>query len=166
MADRRDQKWEERADRAYTNVTDRPGRTLTKWFLIALALILALSILGGIIAYVGSWGEEAKRVTSPENVRDQNTEIIRDWEAMESTAKIACRAKAAGTSEKEEGDPTILEDPSVAYESNYETPRQDYDRRMANLYEAQAVRGLPLPSNLRSYPKVAPTLEEMQAQVC
>jgi hypothetical protein len=37
---------------------------------------------------------------------------------------------------------------------------------MANLYEAQAIRHLPLPSNLRSYPQVAPTLEEKMHEVC
>lgn len=161
--DPRDRKWEDRADRAYSDFTDRPGRTSAKWIAIAITVAVVIAVVGGVIGFVGDWGSEAKRVASPENVREQNTAIIEAWQGMEAAAANACNAK---DSAKENGDPTLVEDPALAYKATYRRLRADYNRRMANLYEAQAVRNLPLPSNLRSYPKRAPSLEATQAEVC
>ena len=158
-----DRIWEERADRAYTSATDHPVRTGLKWLGGLIAAVLVLSLIFGAVSWIGSWGDEAKRVTSPANVREQNTQIIEDWEAMTAAAENACDAKTAA---KKEGDPTLVEDPTLAYKATYRRIRVDYNRRMANLYEAQAVRNLPLPSNLRSYPKIAPALNEMMSEVC
>lgn len=164
MADRQDNDkiWEARADRAYSNFTNRPGWTAAKWIGGFIAICIALSLVFGLISWVGSWGGEAKRVTSPQNVREQNTAIIDDYQSMEAAAANACGAKTSAG----EGDPTLVEDPALAYKATYRRIRVDYNRRMANLYEAQAVRHLPLPSNLRSYPEVAPTLEEKLVEVC
>lgn len=161
--DPRDREWEDRAERAYTDFTDRPGRTTAKWLVAVLAVAIVLAVVGGIIGFVGDWGGEAKRVASPDNVREQNTAVIENWEGMQAAAVNACNAK---DSAQDKNDPTLVEDPALAYKATYRRQRADYNRRMANLYEAQAVRNLPLPSNLRSYPKVAPSLEEMQRDVC
>lgn len=158
-----DKRWEDRAERAYSEFSERPVRTGLKWWVIVVAVVLALSAIGGIVGYVGSWGSEAKRVVGVENVKEQNTQIIAGWEAMTAAAQNACNVK---DSKSASGDPTLIEDPAVAYKATYRRVRADYNRRMANLYEAQAVRKLPLPSNLKNYPEVAPTLEAMQAQVC
>jgi hypothetical protein len=162
-SDPRDEVWEARADRAYSDFTARPVRTAAKWFFGAVAVIIALSLIFGMISWIGSWGGEAKRVLSPQNVRDQNTAIIDDYESMDAAAANACQARTAA---KENGDPTLVEDPALAYSATYRRIRVDYNRRMANLYEAQAVRRVPVPSNLRSYPQVAPTLEQKLAELC
>jgi hypothetical protein len=158
-----DKKWEDRTERVYASFSDHPVRTGVKWYFIALGIVISLAIVGGIVSYVGSWGSESKRVASPENVREQNTQIIEDYESLKAAASNAC---GVSTGAKSSDDPTLVENPALAYEATYRRIEVDYNRRMANLYEAQAVRKLPLPSNLRSYPEVAPTLKEMQAQVC
>lgn len=163
MSDERDKVWEDRADRAYTNFTHRPVRSAAKWGGLFVAGFLAVAVIGGVIGWVGSWGDEAKRVTGVQNVKEQNTQIIAAWEGMQAAAQNACSAKGATSGE---ADPTLVENPALAYDATFRRIRADYNRRMANLYEAQAVRKLPLPSNLKDYPEVAPTLEQMQAQVC
>lgn len=158
-----DQTWEDRADRAYTRFTDRPGWTLAKWAGAAIGVIVAIAVLGSVLGFIGSWGGEAKRIASPDNVREQNTQIIDAWESMAAAAENACAARAAAG--REDGDPTLVEDPSLAYAATYRRIRAGYNRRMANLYEAQLVRKVPLPSNLRSYPERAPTLEQQLAEM-
>lgn len=133
---------------------------------VVVAALLLIFVLGLVIdaCDVGNgYRKEGKRVVGVENVKEQNRAIIEDWNSMEAAAANACGAK---DTKKDEDDPTLVEDPSLAYSAKYRQIRVDYNSRMANLYEAQAVRGLPLPSNLKSYPKVAPTLREMQTQVC
>lgn len=166
MTDWRDDKWEQRAERGYSEITAHPVKTGFKWFAGIALVLVGLSLLGGLIfglgSWISSWGEEAKRVTSPTNVREQNTEIIQAWEDMKAAASNACSAEKA---QKESGDPLIIEDPSLAYDAIYRRHSVEYNRRMDNLFEAQAVRNLPLPSNLRSYPRDAPTLEQAKADL-
>jgi hypothetical protein len=151
--------WDGRAERLSDSAYDHPWAMVLK----VLAVILVLGLLVGACNWIGSWGGEAARVTSPQNVREQNTAIVGDWQALQRAAENACDAKDAA---KQNGDPTLVEDPALAYKATYRNIQQDYDRRMANLYEAQAVRNLPLPSNLKSYPRTAPTLRQMERQVC
>lgn len=159
-----DQTWQDRGDKAYTKFTNNPWRTGFKWLLIFLAVVIAISVLFAVIGWIGSWGDEAKRVTSPQNVREQNTRIIDDWEGMQAAGMNVCNVQSSAA--KGETDPTLIEDPALAYKAQYRRIRVDYNRRMANLYEAQAVRSIPLPSNLRSYPEVAPTVEEFTSTAC
>lgn len=158
---------EDRAGAEYDRFERRPVWTGLGWFVKLCAILVALSLIGGLLfgvgSWVSSWGGEAKRIASPANVREQNTQIIQDYNDLEAAAQNVCAAKSA-TGAK--GDPTLLEDPAFAYKASYRRIRVDYDRRMANLYEAQLVRKLPLPSNLRSYPKVAPQLAAMMKEVC
>jgi len=174
MPDRNQDRWddlEKRADDRALHEAERferaPWRTGMGWFVKLCLVLVALSLIGGAIfgigSWVSSWGGEAKRIASPQNVREQNTQIIQDWQDMEAAAQNACNVADAKSSPS---DPTLVEDPAFAYKATFRRIRVDYNRRMANLYEAQAVRKLPLPSNLRSYPKVAPSLKERMATDC
>lgn len=159
MADGRDRleaRAEAWADRHAGALADRPKRTLAKWFGGFLAVLLVLTIGFGALSWVLSWGGEAKRVTGVENVREQYATVIEDWQAMEAAAANACQAKDAA---REQGDPTIVESPSLAYDSQYRRIVVDYNRRQANLFEARLV-------GPKGYPRVAPTLAVMQARVC
>jgi hypothetical protein len=140
-----------------------PFRVGLKWLLTAVVMIaIVVAVIAGI-SWVFGWGNEAGRITGPGNVREQNTAIIDDYEAMDAAAANACEAKTASNGSD---DPTLVEDPALAYKATYRRIRVDYNRRMANLYEAQAVRNLPLPSNLRSYPRRAPALEQKMKEAC
>lgn len=162
MADRlreADERWEDR----YVAASQHPFRTALKWALGFMALIVCIAVIWAVVSWIGSWGGEAARITSPDNVREQNTTIIDDWENLDAAAQNVCQVRDAA---KQDGDPTLVEDPALAYKATYRRIAADYNRRMANLYEAQAVRHLPLPSNLRSYPPRAPSLNEKLAEVC
>lgn len=156
-------RFEERVDREAERFVDRPARTGLRWLLILIAVIAVVSIIGGCAAWIGGYGSEAKRVTGVENVRDQNTQILDLWENMDAAAQNVCDV---GSQKKGEGDPTFVEDPTLAYKATYRKAAAEYNRRMENLYEAQAVRSLPLPSNLRGLPERAPTLSEKLAEIC
>lgn len=170
----RERIWRERGERSYNKIADdityRPGRTIAKWVVGFLLLVAVLWVGGCALGLVGdtadvgnSYRKEIKRTVSAPNVAEQNRAIIEDYESLEAAAANAC---GAATAAKQDGDPTLVEDPALAYKATYRRIRVDYNRRMANLYEAQAVRGLPLPSNLKSYPKVAPTVEQKMQEVC
>lgn len=158
-----DRLWESRADREYDRFTAHPFRR-------AFAYLVALALVGLVIAavvagagWVGSWGEEAGRVTGVENTRAQTTAILAAENNMIAAATIACGVE---TAEKRDGDPTLTEDPLVAYRANYARIKADYDRRMSNLFEAYATAKNPLPGTINALPKVAPTLKERMGAVC
>lgn len=111
-----------------------------------LAIIVALGIVFSIIGWFGGWFNEAKRVTSPNNVRNQYATVIGDWQALISEAQNACSAVRAARSDD---DPTFVEDPALAYEAKYRSTRNDYNRRQQNIFEA----GLVGP---RGYPRTVP----------
>lgn len=153
---RNEEIWNDRAERAGNSLTNHP----IAWILGVIGIFIVLGIGGCAVGFIGDWGNEAKRVASPQNVREQNTAILDDQTAMQ---QLACQAATIKNSEKEDGDPLLVEDPAQAVKNLYLAKAQDYNRRMANLYEAQAVRELPLPSNLKSLPRVAPPIADMQA---
>jgi hypothetical protein len=159
----REDRWNSRADRAADDFTNRPFRTGGKWLAILIGLSLTLAIVFGAVNWVSGWGGEAKRVTGVENVREQNTVILDTYEGMEAAACNALQAEQASSAE---GDPTLVESPALAYNAKYRDLAREYDRRMNNLFEAQAVRKLPLPSNLRGLPERSPSLSTIQAEVC
>lgn len=156
-------KWDERANRYARDFEDRPFWTGGKVLGAILAVVIVLSIVGGLLSFVGGHADAVKKSVSSPNVVEQNRAIIEDYTQMQAAAANACQA---AESKSEEGDPTIVENPALAYNATYRRLQADYDRRMANLYEASLAREFPVPSNLKSYPKVAPTLKAMQAEVC
>jgi hypothetical protein len=162
MGDPRDDKWDERADKAYSNFTDRPKRTAAKWFAIVLGVILALSLLGGIIAWVSSWGGEAARITGPDNTRQQAFALRDAYTSLDAAAQNVCDVQKSSGDSKE-GDPTIIGgDPALQFKATYRRIEQDYNRRMSNAFEAGWVKNYPFLDDL---PDVAPTLEEKLAEI-
>lgn len=151
------------ADRQAGKLADRPKWTAFKWIGGLIALFIVIGIVSSVLGFFGDHAASLKQTVEPYNVREQNRAIVGDWQDMKAAAANACDAAEAKTNADS---PTFLEDPAVSYKATYRRIEADYDRRMANIYEAQLVRKFPVPSNLRSYPKVAPTLKEMQAQVC
>lgn len=164
---RRQEVWEERAERRYEKAADdltyRPGWTIGKWIAAFFAFILIISLIGGCVHYAGSWVHETKRVVSVPNVRAQTTAVLNDWTSMQAAAQNACDAKTAA---HEDGDPTLVEDPALAYKAVYRRIEADYNRRMQNFFEAAEAKRLPLPDGIHGYPRTAPSLKAMQAEVC
>ncbi|MEX1113223.1 MAG: hypothetical protein WD603_01055 [Patescibacteria group bacterium] len=134
-------------ERQAGNLADRPGRTLFKWFVSLLALVLAIGLLGQAIGFISLWGGEAQRITGPDNVRDQHTAIIGTWEDMISAAETACQVGDGG--ERTSVDPTLVEDTAIAYSSTFRNIRAEYNRRQQNLFEARLV-------GPKGYPRTVP----------
>ena len=161
--DENDDIWERRAERNYDEFTARPKRYALKVFAWVLGVVIALSILFAVIGWIGSWGGEAKRLTSPDHSREQVTAVLDDWTTLQATAGNVCDAKASA---REQGDPQLVEDPAFAYRAAYRRIKADYDRRMNNLFEAYVTRHLPLPGSIQNLPRTAPTLREAVAEAC
>jgi hypothetical protein len=155
--------WGERGDREAVRFERRPWRTAGWWFATALVIVLVLGAGFGLVAWISDWGGEAARITNPDNVREQNTAILDAWESLQATAGNVCSVRNAV---RGDASPTLVEDPAFAFEATYRRIKATYDRRMSNLFEARAVRDLPLPSDLDGLPRRAPILEGVLRRTC
>lgn len=155
-----DRTWKARGDREYDRFTQRPGRTGLKWLLIIIAIVLVIGAAIGAASWIPGWGGEAARVTGVKNTREQVTIVLQQEADMVAAASNYCQVKNAP---KEDGDPSLIEKPEVAYAAQYRKIKADYDARMGNLFEAYVTKGNPLPGTINHLPRTAPTLEERTA---
>jgi len=155
--------WGERADQEAVRFERRPWHAAGRWFATVLGIVLVLGAGFGLVGWISGWGGEAARITGPDNVREQNTAILDAWESLQATAGNVCSVSSAAPGD---ASPTLVEDPTFAYEATYRRIKATYDRRMSNLFEARAVRDLPLPSDLDRLPRRAPTLERALRRTC
>jgi hypothetical protein len=157
--DPRDQEWDDRADRAYSNLTYRPKRTVGRWFLKGLAVIIVLAVIFGVISWVGSWGSETARITGVDNTKAQATQVNDLWQNLTAAADNACGAGADGSSSERSNpnDPVLVEDPALAYTAKYRSLRAEYNRKMSNFFETGIIREYPF---LKSYPRHIPNYKE------
>lgn len=137
-------------------LADNPKRTVGGWFLKLIGFILVVGLIFAVIGFAADWFNAGKDIVSPANVSEQYRAIIEDYESLEATAINACAAEG---SKKEDSDPTLLEDPAFAYKAQYQRVKVDYNRRQKNAFEGRHV-------GPKGYPRNAPSLEEMQAEVC
>lgn len=133
-----------------------PFLSLFKWAAILVAVLLVIGAIFGVGSFVSRWVGTGAEIVGPTNVKEQHRLVIGEWEALQQEAANACAARTAPQNAQS---PSFLEDPAFAYAAKYRDTRAGYNRRMNNLFEA----GIVAPSG---YPKIAPTLEEMQRRVC
>lgn len=152
-------KWERRFDEKTESAWNHP----VKAFFAVVGVVLAVAAVFAVIGLAAGWFSGTANLASFEHSKTQTTAVLDDWTRMEATAGNVCGITEGARSDD---DPTLVEDPSFAYSATYRSIKADYDRRMNNLFEAAVTRQLPLPAAIRGYPKIAPTLKEMQAQVC
>ena len=155
-ADRLERRSEEWADRAAGDLADHPGRTALKWLLGFIGILLVIGLVAGIGNLIGAWGNEAKRVVSPENVTNQFDMVISDWQDMQIAADNACTATKSA---RQDGDPVMVEDPAQAYAASYRRIASDYNSRQQNIFKAGKV-GPP------GYPKIAPVVPASEPDWC
>jgi hypothetical protein len=158
MSQRSDELWEKRTEDAYDSFSEHPVRKVLKWLAIGVVAILLLGAATGVAGWIGGWWHKAAEVTGAENTDTQFTALYTDIESMKAAAANTCAAKDAKAGPNS---PTLLEDPSFAYAAKYRSIAADYNRRFENIFEAKAL--IVKPSDL---PREAPTLEEMETQVC
>lgn len=120
------------------------------WCAVGLIAFLLLGIGARAINLFGLWADEAARIVSPTNVKEQFTEVKQDWQILKEAADKVCQAQ--GSTEAGRNAPTFVEDPFVAMKNAYYTARSDYNRRMNNLFEGEKV-GPP------GYPRYVPEIK-------
>lgn len=157
--DRRDKKWEGRADNFYTEATDHPISLTIK---VVIGIIL-LSIVLGVVGCAGGWFSGTKELVTFQHTKEQTTIVLLDWTQMQAAA---CNALGAQDAKHSSDDPSLLEDPSLSYKAIYRNIKADYDRRMSNFFEARETRHIPIPGNIGQLPQIAPSLTEAEAQFC
>lgn len=129
---------------------------------VAISAIISLIIIFGLIGWAVGWFEGAKETASFDNSKAQATAVESNWQGMRAAAQNVCSIEKA-RQDKDEDDPTLLEDPAFAYEARYRMLQTDYNRRMANAFEAAKIRRL---AGISELPTEAPDLEQMKRIVC
>lgn len=127
--------WEERGDRYYDDLERNPFKTFVKWFFGFVAVVIVLGIIFSIVGFASNWWQKGVEIVSPPNVEKQYTRIIDNWEGLYASAENACLA----IKESDEDSPTFVESPEAAYAATFRRIVIDYNRRMANLFEAGIV---------------------------
>lgn len=170
----RDDRWQgiadrtaDRSERAALGAAERferrPGRTILKWLGIFLAVILVLGLIGRITGVIGGYADETTRVISVDNNREQTTKILNDEKSMVVQAGNVCEARAAGDGSNPNDPQIVGGSPEFQFAQLYRQLKADYDRRMANFFEAKLSKGVPIPGAVGHLPKEAPTLKERLA---
>ncbi len=153
--------WDRRAE----EFGDHPWRVALKWGVGIIALFAVLAVVLIPITGIISWGSEAKRITGPDNTREQYTEIIRDKTDMDQAVGNVCSIVRAGV-EHDDADPLLVESPTLAYEGTYRRAKADYDRRMENAFEGGLIRKYTSLGDAERFPSPAPTLEARLKSEC
>lgn len=141
--------WMDRGERYGNSFTNHP----ILWILAVIVTVVILSTVGN---FACGWFNAGKDIISPANVKAQYHAVIEDYQSLQAEAANVCQAKDA---QQNSNSPTFLEDPAFAYAAKYRQTAVDYNERQNNFFEAKEV-------GPKGYPSTAPTLEEMQAQVC
>ena len=113
-----------------------------------LGIVIALTVVFGILGLANDWFNEGRRIVGPENVSAQHRAIIGDYEGMISAAQNACNAEDGA--KRSQDDPTFVEDPAAAYAASFYRIREDYQRRQKNLFEAKLVGPSGYPTNVEN----------------
>lgn len=148
--------WDRRAD----EFGKRPWYYSLKVGLGLMLLFFVLGFAGLIIGGVFDWGKEGRRITGPDNTREQYTEIIRDKTDMDAAMGNICSIRRSKTSTTSTDDPLLIENPSLAYEGTYRRAKADYDRRMENAFEGGLIKKYTSLGDEERFPNPAPSLEE------
>ena len=130
------------------------------------AAVIVLSVVAGIIDIGGSNAQNYKEAVSGPNVKEQNQRIIDLWESMDAAVANACQAERI---QKERGDPTLVEDPALAYDAVYRNARSDYNAIMDDRFRGGLARKTVIIrdlNDLKEYPVDASTLEERKLELC
>ncbi|QDF15434.1 hypothetical protein SEA_MOLLYMUR_74 [Gordonia phage Mollymur] len=119
--------------------------------LFATVGVMILLLLGvGACNLAVGYGNKAAEVVGVDNVETQHTQVIERFSALQDAANNAC---AAGQATAGNGGPLLVEDPALAYAATYFNIRTDYNRRMANLFEAKIVAPSGYPKQIPAFPE-------------
>lgn len=145
---------DDRYQREEDRFADHPGWTSFRWG-VAIALVIAgIVLVVSVLGFAIGWFNTGKDIVGPANVKAQNFQVRQSWNELVTGADNACQASATNTGQQ--GDPTFLEDPALAYAASYRRTWAEYNRRMDNAFEAKVIRRL----GLTAYPRHVPDFRE------
>lgn len=118
---------------------------------ILAGVAVASAALTGLTAcdVAGGYVDKAKQVGGADNMEDQYKRVMTDFNALQTSADNACAAQAEA--KKDDSDPTLVESPALAYAATYRKIWVDYNTRMNNIFEAQAVGPVGYPRHIPDY---------------
>lgn len=120
-----------------------------KIFWSIIGVIVALSVIFGLIGLGAGWFNKAVETVSPEHVQGQYDLVIRDWNALTTTADNACEAQTQSSADP--NNPTLVESPQLAYAATYRNIRQAYNSAWQNIFDAKLVGPAGYPRNIPNY---------------
>jgi hypothetical protein len=136
------------------------GGNIFRWGLGCLALVVALSVCGGIYGYANDWFGTFGQVVSPTNVKEQYRKAYDDINALDAIAQNICTAAAARDKEIQGTDAyTQRESQVLAQEQNYQKISNAYDAYTSDVFRGKVVRP-------RDLPQPAPTEQSLTSIFC
>jgi hypothetical protein len=136
------------------------GGNIFRWGLGCLALVLFLSVCGGIYGYANDWFGAFGQVISPANVRAQFQAAYDDQNSLNAIAQNICTAAVARDKEIQSTDAyTQRESQVIAQEQNFQRIQNHYNAYIHDPFRAKIVRP-------RDLPDPAPTEQSLTSVFC
>lgn len=111
----------------------------TRMVVTAIAALVALSVLFGLIGLGLGWFNAGTKVISAGNVKKQHTVVIGQYNDMIAAADNACSAQKAVAGTKTDKDALVLESPIAAREATFRSLVSKYSATVDNPFEGQIV---------------------------
>lgn len=120
----------------------------TKATLWIVGIILALTVIGGIVGLARGWFQAGADIVSPQNVKRQHAQVIGKYEDMIAAADNVCSVQEAGETTSDGRSVTFVESPTLAYEATFRDIVADYNSSIDNLFEAGIVAPAGYPTSV------------------
>jgi hypothetical protein len=114
----------------------------------AAAALIATALSGCVVA--GSYVKKAEDKLSADNVEQVYDKVISSWNDLYVAAQNACEVSSAGA-DHEDGDPTLIESPALAYNATYRKQVSTYNATMHDVFKAGFV-------GPHGYPRTVPVV--------
>lgn len=118
-----------------------------KLFAKIAGIFLLFFLLIAVLGWSLGWFSKGVSIVGPQNVERQYEQVISDYEALVAAAGNACTVQTAGESEKNGKSPTLVEDPTLAYQATYRSIEARYNSTVDNLFKAGIVKPAGYPSS-------------------
>lgn len=117
-----------------------------KTVLAFIGTIIGAVIILALLGFGLGWFKAGTDIVSADNVKKQHELVIDKYNSMIAAADNVCTAQ--GTVEKGERSPTLVENPTTAYEATFRSIVKDYNNAVDNLFKAKIVKPEGYPSSV------------------
>ena len=110
-----------------------------KLFWKIIGLFVALSIVFGLVGLGLGWFNKGVDIVSPQNVEKQHAQVIGKYNSMIAAAQNTCTIQTSGVTPGTDRSPTMIEDPTMAYQATFRNIVVEYNSSVDNLFKAGIV---------------------------